>query len=212
MEQYKPTSIEENYSNILRLLQFFECRIRGYIWEYNEIVYKYQDINRYNQYLCIGAINPYINSYEEEMQDLAYKIHGFATNVFETLAYAMDCWRIKVDYSQRNRRITDKAYDQALELLVRRNKISGKDKETLLGFRQERNYINHYGRIQFCRFVFEHSNEIYGLICTVAKLLEIMQMDEIIVANFDAQQLNFLKEMENELSKFESIEPLKKSL
>lgn len=202
MKTYKPVSLEENYSNVQRLQGIFWGYIQAYIWEYRNIVDKYENPYRYNQLLMINAINPYLNGYEAEMGCLAYGIYGFTSNVFETLAYALDCWRIQTDNKQKNRDITNKQYDQALDLLTKKKKISGSDKETLLGFRKARNYYVHSGRMQFCRFIFDNGTVLYNLISVITELLGGMNMNPNLILEFDYQQGDCIEEMKEVLENF----------
>ena len=202
MKGYKPISLEENYSNVQYLGNIFWNEINSFIWEYSNICWKYGDINRYHQLVCQNLINPYLNNPESEMRHLAYKVFGFTSNVFETLAYALDYWRIHTDSKQTNRNVTDKEYDQALRLLAKKHKISGSDKEILLDFRPQRNYCTHYGRIQFCVFIFNNSNVLYNLIQVITQLLGQMDVNSDRVSEFNAQQGNYIEDMKKVLDEF----------
>ena len=202
MQYYKPMSLEENYSNIQSLNNNFGDQINSFIWEYNNILWKYGDVNRYNQLVYYGIINPYLNSLEKELQDLAYGIWGFTSHVFTTLSYALDCWRINTDSKQKNRNVTDKEYDQALQWLVKKNKISESEKNELLNFRFERNYYTHYGRLQFCKYIFEHAYVLHNLIKMIADLLGQMNMDYSMILQFNLEQANYIEEMKNVLDEF----------
>lgn len=199
---YKPESAEENYSNVQTLQNIYWNEINAFLWEFHNIQWKYSDINRYNQLVYQNLINPYMKNPETEMRHLAYKIFGFTSNVFETLSYALDYWRIHTDPKQGNRNITDKEYDQPVRLLEKKHKISGNDKEVLLGFRPQRNYCTHYGRIQFCAFIFNHSIVIYNLIQVITLLLSQMDINSNIVAQFNSQQGDYIEEIKDVLSKF----------
>lgn len=202
MKYYKPESLEENYSNVLILRDNFMNQIYAFIWEYNKIVNQYENPTVYNQFLSFNLVNPYLNGYEAEMRNLAYGIYGFTSMVFETLSYALDYWRIKVDSTQRNRAVTDKQYDQALQLLAKKKKISGKDKEILLHFRQERNFGTHYGRINFCRYIFDRRDVLFNLINVMTILLGNMNVNENIIKEFNDQQGTFVEEMKDVLGAF----------
>lgn len=199
---YKPESVEENYSNVQVLQNIFLNEINAFIWEFNNIQWKYSDINRYNQLVYQNLINPYLDNPEAEIRHLAYRIFGFTSNVFETLSYALDCWRIRTDSKQSNRKITDKEYDQAVRLLEKKHKISGNDKEVLLGFRPQRNYCTHYGRIQFCTFIFDNRMVLYNLIQVMAPLLSQMNLNNDIVAEFNLQQGDYIEKIKNVLGEF----------
>lgn len=202
MKYYKPDSLEENYSNVLILRDNFMNQINAFIWEYNNIVNKYENPNVYNQLLHLNLVNPYLNGYEAEMRNLAYGIYGFTSTMFETLSYALDYWRIQVDSTQRNRAVTDKQYDQALQLLAKKKKISGNDKEILLDFRKERNFGTHYGRIYFCRYIFDRRDTLINLINVMAILLGNMNVDENVIKAFNDQQGAFVEEMKEVLGLF----------
>ena len=202
MNYYKPMSLEENYSNIQNLQNNFFNQIQAFIWEYNHISWKYSNKYIYQSLINQNLINPYLNNPESEMKNLAYAILGFTSNIFETLAYALDYWHIHTDSKQKNRQITDKQYDQALHLLAKKNKISGSDKEVLLNLRQQRNYCTHYGRIQFCKFIFENSFTLYNLIQVIAQLLGQMNLDPNIVSYFDSQQGDYIEAMKEVLENF----------
>lgn len=202
MQLYRPMTLEENYSNVQNLQNLFWNEIKSFVWEYNNILSKYNDKNRYNFLVYYNLINPYINNYEAEMRHLAYRIFGFTSSVFETLAYALDYWRIHTDSKQKNRNITDKEYDQALRLLSQKHKLSGSDKEALMGFRKHRNYCTHYGRIQFCEYIFYNSNVLYNLIRVITQLLGEMNMDFNKVLEFDSQQGNYIEDIKKTLEEF----------
>lgn len=208
MIQYKPTSLEENYSNLLNLEYNFSNQINAFIWEYDNIFYKYGNLNIYNQLINLNQINPYLSNPEAEMRQLAYSIFGFTSSVFETLSYALDYWRIHTDATQRNRNITDKQYDQALNLLALKHKISGNDKEVLLDFRTQRNYSTHYGRIQFCEYIFYRRAALFNLIQIMVQLLGQMEMDYNVVLRFDSQQLQYIEEMKRALAEYELENPV----
>lgn len=202
MKYYKPESLEENYSNVLILRDNFMNQINAFIWEYNKIVNQYENSNAYNQFLYFNLVNPYLNGYEAEMRNLAYGIYGFTSMVFETLSYALDYWRIQVDSTQGNRAVTDKQYDQALQLLAKKKKISGNDKEILLHFRQERNFGTHYGRINFCRYIFDRRDILFNLINVMTILLGNMNVNENIIKEFNDQQGAFVEEMKDVLGAY----------
>lgn len=48
---YKPESLEENFSNVLKLRDNFMNNIKSYMWEYGWICRVYTDANTYNFYL-----------------------------------------------------------------------------------------------------------------------------------------------------------------
>ena len=48
---YKPESLEENFSNVLKLRDNFMNNIKSYMWEYDWICRVYTDANTYNFYL-----------------------------------------------------------------------------------------------------------------------------------------------------------------
>lgn len=199
---YKPESLEENFSNVLKLSNDFLREINACIWDYNRICNVYTNPNVYNYYLVNGMINPYANRFEDEMKQLAYRVFGFTLTVFETLSYALDYWRIKTDSKQNNRKVTDKEYDQAVKLLARKKKISNRDKEILLKFRPERNYCTHYGRIQFCEFIFHNREVLYNLIQVILELLKPMNVDEDIVSKYNLLQGNYIEQIKETLDKF----------
>lgn len=199
---YKPESVEENYSNVQILYDIYWNEISAFIWEFNNIQWKYSDIGRYNQLVYQNPINPYLNDPEAEIRHLAYKIFGFTSTVFATLSYALDCWRKRTDSKQKNRNITDKQYDQAVRLLEEKHKISGDDKEVLLGFRTQRNYCTHYGRIQFCTFIFDNSVVLYNLIQVITLLLSQMDIDNDIVKKFNLQQGDYIEKIKDVLSEY----------
>ena len=45
---YKPESLEENFSNVLKLRDNFMNNIKSYMWEYDWICRVYTDANTYN--------------------------------------------------------------------------------------------------------------------------------------------------------------------
>lgn len=47
---YKPESLEENFSNVLKLRDNFMNNIKSYMWEYGWICRVYTDANAYNFY------------------------------------------------------------------------------------------------------------------------------------------------------------------
>ena len=104
---YKPESLEENFSNVLKLRDNFMNNIKSYMWEYDWICRVYTDANTYNFYLRNYMINPHVNSFDAAMEQLAYKVFGYTLTVFETLSYALDYWRIHTDSKQKNRNVTD---------------------------------------------------------------------------------------------------------
>ena len=202
MKQYKPTTLEENYCNVKNLGNTFWRYINSFIWEYNTILSKYSDINRYNLLVSQGLVNPFLNNPESELTLLAYSIYGFTSHTFETLAYALDCWRIHVDSREKNRNVSNKQYDQGLELLVDKQKISRTDKEVLLDFRRQRNYCTHYGRICFCKFIFENSKVLYELIQVITRLLEQIDMDYDVISYLNLQYSGFIEEMKKVLDEY----------
>ncbi len=199
---YKPTTVEENYSNIINLQNIFQTFINGCIWDYNTIIWKYSDINRYNLLVSQGLVNPFFNNPEWELAQLAYRIYGFTSCAYETLTYALDCWRIHTDSKQRKRNISDKQYIQDLSFLCDNRHISKSDKWILLGFRDQRNYSTHYGRIVFCKYIFDNSVVLYNLIQVVAKLIGQLNMDSNSVSDFNSAQMDCIEEMKLALNKF----------
>ena len=79
---YKPESLEENFSNVLKLRDNFMNNIKSYMWEYDWICRVYTDANTYNFYLRNYMINPYVNSFDAAMEQLAYKVFGYTLTVF----------------------------------------------------------------------------------------------------------------------------------
>lgn len=207
MNYYKPTTIEENYSNIQQLQHNFLNDINSFVWEFNDIFQKYLNEFQYNQAIMQGRINPYCNGYENEIRMLAYKIHGYTSNVFETLAYALDFWRKQADTKQKNRNITDKEYDQAINLLAKKDKKIRSDKEALLSFRKERNYNTHYGRLTFCQYIFNTTYPLYNLIYVVCQLLGQMNMNAYLVSEFQNQQGDYIENMKEVLLLFSIDNP-----
>lgn len=51
---YKPESLEENFSNVLKLRDNFMNNIKSYMWEYGWICRVYTDANTYNLYLTVN--------------------------------------------------------------------------------------------------------------------------------------------------------------
>lgn len=202
MDCYKPTTLEENYSNVLNLRSHFINAINSFIWEYYDICNKYSSEFQYYQALSQGRINPYCNGYENELRMLACKIYGYTSNVFETLAYALDFWRKQTDINLKNRNITDKEYDQAIKLLCLKKKINGNDKENLLAFRLERNYCTHFGRVVFCQYIFHNANALFNLLNIICALLGEMPIDKNVFSDFQAQQGNYIEEMKLVLGDF----------
>ena len=199
---YKPESLEENFSNVLKLRDNFMNNIKSYMWEYDWICRVYTDANTYNFYLRNYMINPYVNSFDAAMEQLAYKVFGYTLTVFETLSYALDYWRIHTDSKQKNRNVTDKEYDQALKLLSRKKKISNSDKEILLKFRPKRNYCTHYGRIQFCTFIFNHQTILYNLIQVILSLLGQMDINYAVVSEYNLLQGDYIEQIKETLDEF----------
>lgn len=199
---YKPESLEENFSNVLKLRDNFMNNIKSYMWEYGWICRVYTDANAYNFYSRNYMINPYVNSFEAAMEQLAYKVFGYTLTVFETLSYALDYWRIHTDSKQKNRNVTDKEYDQALKLLSRKKKISNSDKEILLKFRPQRNYCTHYGRIQFCTFIFNHQMILYNLIQVILSLLGQMDINYAVVSEYNLLQGDYIEQIKETLDEF----------
>ena len=199
---YKPESLEENLSNVRYLKSIFWKDINAFGCSYRRTWQIYNNPIYYNQAVYYGFINPYMNTYEDEIRHLAYEIFGFTSNVFETLSYALDCWRIHNGSLQKNRKITDKEYDQAINLLAKKKKIVGKDKETLLKFRPQRNLYTHYGKIQFCDYIFNNSGVLYNLIDVVEKLLGQMEINETLLLEFNRQQGNYIEQMKEVLEEF----------
>lgn len=199
---YKPESLEENFSNVLKLRDNFMNNIKSYMWEYDWICRVYTDANTYNFYLRNYMINPYVNSFDAAMEQLAYKVFGYTLTVFETLSYALDYWRIHTDSKQKNRNVTDKEYDQALKLLSRKKKISNSDKEILLKFRPQRNYCTHYGRIQFCTFIFNHQTILYNLIQVILSLLGQMDINYAVVSEYNLLQGDYIEQIKETLDEF----------
>ena len=136
------------------------------------------------------------------MEQLAYKVFGYTLTVFETLSYALDYWRIHTDSKQKNRNVTDKEYDQALKLLSRKKKISNSDKEILLKFRPQRNYCTHYGRIQFCTFIFNHQMILYNLIQVILSLLGQMDINYAVVSEYNLLQGDYIEQIKETLDEF----------
>ena len=204
MSIYKPCTIEENYCNVKHLKDSFWHSINSFAWEYNFIFRKYNDTYYYNQLLASGLINPYLSNFEDDMCHLAYRIFGFTSCTFETLSYALDVWRINTDAKLKNRNVTDKQYNQAIDFLCQKCK-SIKDESVLLAFRTQRNYTTHYGRIYFCDYVFKHGVQLYSLIETITYLLEQMNLDLAKVRFFLEQQTAFIEDMNNVLSNYNQV-------
>lgn len=203
MNYYKPYTLEENYYNIMYLQQDFIYQVKGYIWKIGDVVSRYQNPQRYYQFLALGAINPYINGYEREMRDLAYDIWGFTSCVYETLAYALDYWQVHINYKPKYRVVTDKEYDKSIALLKEKRKINGEEKETLLKFRKDRNSSAHYGRIQFCRYIFDNYQLIWKVISIIKSLLEDMRVNFKDVEKFREEQCAMIEEMKEVFEGFE---------
>lgn len=195
--KYKPTSLEENYSNIVYMRNIFCNQINSYIYQYNNIVRIYTSPYLYNQFLCANLINPYL-TYEGAIRELAYSILGFTVELFERISYALDYWRVKIKNKKRN--ITNSEYDYSIQLLNQKNKITSRDKEILLNYRIKRNYYTHYGRIIFCRYIFDNSYTIYNLLLVIENLLSDMNVNQIEVEKFLVSQEDFIIEMEKVLS------------
>lgn len=201
MRLYKPESLEENLSNVRYLKSIFWKDINKFVWSYRQTWQIYHNPISYSQAVYYGFINP-LSTYEDEIRHLAYEIFGFTSNVFETLSYALDCWRIHNDSLQKNRKITDKEYDQAINLLAKKKKIMGNDKEILLKFRPQRNFYVHYGKIQFCDYIFNNSGILYNLIDVVEKMLGQMGMNETLLLEFNRQQGYYIEQMKEVLEEF----------
>lgn len=171
MSCYKPNTQEENYINIAYLYRNFWNDMRAFVWEYQDVQSKYYNAESAYNAFWQGRINPYCNGAEAEMRMLAYKIYGYSINLFEIVAYSLECWKIQQSSNPKGSKVTDKQYDQGIRLLARKGVISNEEKEKLLKFRIERNVYAHNGREIFCRYIFDNAYVIFNLIENLVNLL-----------------------------------------
>lgn len=171
MSCYKPNTQEENYVNIACLYRNFWNDMHAFVWEYQDIQSKYYNTESAYNAFWQGRINPYCYGAEAEMRMLAYKICGYSINVFEIVAYSLECWKIQQNSNPKGSKVTDKQYDQGIRLLARKGVISNEKKEKLLRFRIERNAYAHNGREIFCRYIFDNVYVIFNLIENLVNLL-----------------------------------------
>ena len=196
--KYKPTTLEENYSNIVYIKKFFLDQVNSYIWQYHNIISIYNNPYKYYQLFYAGMINPYLNSFEAEIRNLAYNILGFTVSVFEIIAYALDCWCINSTGIKRN--ITTHEYDKSINLLNKKKLIKKNDIGVLLDFRKQRNGYVHYGRLNFCKYIFDNRFYIDNLLQSVEDLLSNMNMDLKRYEAFSDEQEDYFIEMQKTLS------------
>lgn len=171
MSCYKPNTQEENYVNVAYLYRNFWNDMHAFVWEYQDIQSKYYNTESAYNAFWQGRINPYCYGAEAEMRMLAYKIYGYSINVFEIVAYSLECWKIQQNSNPKGSKVTDKQYDQGIRLLARKGVISNEKKEKLLRFRIERNAYAHNGREIFCRYIFDNVYVIFNLIENLVNLL-----------------------------------------
>ncbi len=201
MEYYKPESKEENYANVIFLKENFWNIINGQIWNFNQMEYRYMNASYYNWLLANNLVNPYMN-YGVEMLNFAFSVFGFASDTYERIAYALDCWHRAKDKKLQNRKASNSEFSQAVEMLKTKNKIDRKDVPVVLNFRLERNFATHYGRIQFVKYIFNNANVIYNLICVTCDQLKSLEIDEDNFIKFYNAQYDFIKDIREALNDF----------
>ncbi|WP_058953065.1 hypothetical protein [Clostridium tyrobutyricum] len=192
MKKYKPDTIEENLANIVFIKNNFWNLINSYIFDYNNLIETYTNINFYNY-----RLNPY-SSFENEMIKFAYSVWGFTNDIYERICYALDCWKRII--SKKKDGATDKNYDKVIKKLKEKNLIDKRDVPHILNFRSARNYSTHYGRIQFINYIFNHSSLVYSLLETTGDIL----MQQLNINNeqylyYIDRQLDFISELKQTL-------------
>ena len=118
MSCYKPNTQEENYVNVAYLYRNFWNDMHAFVWEYQDIQSKYYNTESAYNAFWQGRINPYCYGAEAEMRMLAYKIYGYSINVFEIVAYSLECWKIQQNSNPKGSKVTDKQYDQGMFMVA----------------------------------------------------------------------------------------------
>ena len=69
-------------------------------------------------------------------------------------------------------------------------------------FRPQRNYCTHYGRIQFCTFIFNHQMILYNLIQVILSLLGQMDINYAVVSEYNLLQGDYIEQIKETLDEF----------
>lgn len=197
---YKPETVEENLANIIFIKNNFQIFIDSYIHQYNSIFSIFNNQINYNQALMYGFINNTTN-FEMEVSKLAYSIFGFTNDVYHRVSYALDCW----DRRSKNNSAgaSFKRYYQNLKRLNKEGYITGKERQTLLGLRGQRNETAHYGRIKFITYIFNNRFEVYRLLNIAQELLEsVIEINELKYKRYINSQFEFLEELDKTLKEY----------